>query len=327
MKQAVLLNDTSSRYHHGCIRVSRRIKTLLSERGIKVIASNPAHQDWRRNDNFLAALKICDVIIINGEGTLHSGRKNGAILLDILSSEKRRGKPVALVNAIWQGNPADWNALLKKCDIVSVRDSHSANELSAAGVAHARLVPDLSLTGPLPLSDVQRCQVVIGDSVRFRSRQALAKAAQFQAATYIPTKYLRSPIWNNRIASAALWRLYNGVPFGRTPEFRMVQSDESYLLELQRTKAHITGRFHGACFSLIAYTPFLAMASNTTKIQTLIDDAGLDRRRIISNLQLETQPDMVVPAFSERELESIKSYISNANSASQHLFDDIRNLI
>lgn len=327
MKKAVFLNDTAPRYHHGCVRVSGRIRTLLAERGIEVVASNPAHQDWRRNAQVVAALKQSDLIVINGEGTLHGGAKRGAELLDILTADERRGQPVALVNTIWQNNPPAWNALLDRCDIVSVRDSHSAAALAQAGVTHARLAPDLSLTGPLAPSAGQRDQIVIGDSVRFSCRQALAQAAQHQHAVYIPTKYLRAPIWNLRPISALLWRLYNRVPFGKVPVFRMARTDEGYLRELQRTQSHITGRFHGVCLSMLAQTPFLAVISKTTKVQTLIEDAGLDRRRIITEAQLRAQPDRVAPPFSDAELAQMQAYIAEANRAANQLFDDIRSLL
>lgn len=327
LKKAILLNDTATRYHHGCVRVSGRIRTLLAERGISVIASNPAHHDWRRNERVLAALKHSDLIIINGEGTLHGGAKRGAELLEILSADERCGQPVALINTIWQSNPPAWNALLQKCDIVSVRDSRSAAELTEANITHTRLVPDLSLTGPLMPSAVQRDQIVIGDSVRLSCRHALAKAAQHQSAAYIPTKYLRASIWNIRPMSTLLWRLYNCVPFGKAPGFRMAQSEEIYLYELKRTQSHITGRFHGVCLSMLAQAPFLAVISKTTKVQTLIDDAGLDRRRIITAAQLLAQPDLVAPPFSESELHNMQTYIARANLAAKKLFDDIRALL
>ena len=313
--KAVLLNDTSARYHHGCSRVSRRIKTLLAERDIEVSASNPAHENWRSNDKFLAALAQCDVIVINGEGTLHSGAKRGAILLEILSARERRGKPVALVNALWQNNPAEWIDLLTECDIVSVRDSHSLKELTDAGVAHARLAPDLSLTGPIQPSDAIRDQRVVGDSVRLECRQVLARAAQFQSANYLPTKYLEAAIWQNKFVSAALWRLYNGVPFGKVPLFRMVYNDEDYLGELQGSMSHVTGRFHGVCLSMLAQTPFMAVASKTTKIQALLEDVGIGGGRTITHQQLEAQLDCPAPPFSDRELAKVRAYISLATAA------------
>lgn len=327
MKKAVFLNDTSTRYHHGCVRVSGRIRTLLAERGISVIASNPAHKDWRRNAQVVAALKQSDLVLINGEGTLHGGARRGAELLGILSAEERRGQPVALVNTIWENNPPAWNALLHRCDIVSVRDGHSAAALRNAGITHARLAPDLSLTGPIAQSTVLRDQIVIGDSVRFSCRHALAQTAQHQGATYIPTKYLGAPLWKIQPISALLWRLYNRVPFGKMPVFRMAQNDEIYLRELQRTQSHITGRFHGVCLSMLAQAPFLAVASKTTKIQALISDAGLDERRIITGAQLRAQPDLVAPPFSDAELGNIKVYIAEADRAANQLFDDIRALL
>ena len=70
MVNAVLLNDTSKRYHHGCARVSRIIKNGLQKQGVDLIATSFAHKNWKKNKLFLKSLKKAQLIIINGEGTL-----------------------------------------------------------------------------------------------------------------------------------------------------------------------------------------------------------------------------------------------------------------
>lgn len=327
MKKAVLLNDTSTRFHHGCSRVVQRINALLAERGITISASNPAHQDWRTNNSFVSALQSCEIIIINGEGSLHSGSKNGIDLLTITTSNERAGKPIALINTIWQDNPIQWIDFARKCEIVAVRDSHSAKELGVAGISNLRLVPDLSLTGPVPETLEQRSQILIGDSVRFDCRRVLARAAQFQRASYVPTKTLTSNFWKRKSCAELLWRTYNGTFTGRMPDFRMPEDQQAYLSELQKSRSHLSGRFHGICLSMLTETPFLAVVSKTTKVQTLIDDVGVDRQRLITKRLLSEQPFLVAPEFSQIELQKIHSYIEEANKSAQILFDDIRSLI
>lgn len=318
------MNDTSARFHHGCSRVTRRIKTLLAERDLSLVATSLAHRDWRKDAGFRDALAHCDVIIVNGEGTIHDAAKGGHRLLQVLDAPERRGRPVALINALWQNNPSEWAEMAGRCAIVSVRDSQSAKELAAGGISAVRLMPDLSLTGDFPEQNATRWAIIIGDSVRQNSRSVLARAAQEQKAIYLPTKTLASPIWKNRYMSALLWRLYNRVWDGQVPEFQMAEADEDYIKRLQTAKSHITGRFHGACLSVLTQTPFLAVASKTSKVQTLLADIGLDKGRLLSDGDLATTPGITAPPFGAAELSRIRTYVEFANRSAESLFDDIR---
>ena len=86
MKTAVVLNDTSQRHHHGCSRVMRNLTQGVAGQGIAVIGTSLAHGDWRRDAAFLAALARADVLVINGEGTIHDGAPAARRLLDILDA-------------------------------------------------------------------------------------------------------------------------------------------------------------------------------------------------------------------------------------------------
>lgn len=306
--------------------MSHRIKTLLADRGILLTGSSLAHRDWRKDGAVLEALTNCDAIIINGEGTLHDGAKGGLCLLEMLDSPFRRGRPVALINALWQNNPRAWSEIARRCSIISVRDSQSAAELSEAGVPDVRLVPDLSLTGAFPKQDMRRDAIIIGDSVRLGSRKLLAWTAQKQNAIYMPTKTLTSLIWKNKQASTLLWRTYNWVWDGKVPNFYLAQDEDDYIRKLQIAKSHITGRFHGVCLSLLTQTPFLALASKTSKVQTLIKDVGLDKVRLLSDSMLAANFNITAPAFQNHELLSIRKYVDSANVLAEKLFDDIRDM-
>lgn len=327
MKKAVVLNDTSTRYHHGCSRVMRVLEDSLRKEGIILSGSSRAHENWKHDRAFLTALDACDIIIINGEGTIHDAAPGAKRLLDIIHSPQRRGRPVVLLNSIWQNNPNDWVKLLDRCDIVAVRDSQSAKELGAAGFSRARFVPDLSVTGAAEVTHSPRNQLVVGDSVRQTARHALAKLAQAQGAVYLPTKTLKNSIWQNPLFAALLWRIYTGVFSGPVPTFRMAPDEADYLRELSAATGHFTGRFHGVCLSMVAETPFIALASTTSKIQTLLADAGLPASRLRDVQSLLNDPYQTVPAFSDLEIESIRKFRSSANASARDLFKDIRALL
>ncbi|WP_372841220.1 polysaccharide pyruvyl transferase family protein [Phaeovulum sp.] len=324
-RSAVVLNDTSGRNHHGCSRVMRILRSGLESRGIRVSATAPAHSDWARNEAFLGALEAADLIVINGEGTLHHGRPGGARLLEVVRHAARRA-PVALINAQWQQNPAAWGALLAGCALISARDHRSADEMRAAqDTVAVRMVPDLSLSETEAVSDDPRNRLLFGDSVRWGTRRALAHAARRVGAdALLPTKTLPGAAWRLPVLSAGLAAAYHGtLPFGMPPMI-LARNEDDYLRQLATARMHITGRFHGICLSMVSRTPFLAVGSNSKKIEALLQDAGLSQDRLLTPEALATigREDLERP-ITEPELASLSEYLARARIEAGQLFDDL----
>jgi polysaccharide pyruvyl transferase WcaK-like protein len=324
--KAVVLNDTSTRYHHGCSRVMRLLLRGLDEAGIEVAARSPARADWAKDERFVAALRRAQVVVINGEGTLHDGAPLGARLLSVLDHPAAAGKPVALVNALWERNPPDWDDWLGRLALASARDSASAEAFRRVR-GQGRWGPDLSLSAPAEVAAVSRRGLVVGDSVRSESRRALARAAQRLGAAYVPTKTLRGRIWENGVARSLLWRGYNGVWTGRVPEFEMPRDEGAYLARLAQAEGHLTGRFHAVCLSMLTGTPVLALASRTSKIERLLTDAGLGASRLLTPEALErlTAKEAARP-FSKGERKAIAGFLTQGRTEAKRLFADIRGL-
>lgn len=317
----VILNDTATRYHHGCARVMRLLTEGVTRAGCTVTFCIPARADWARDPAMLAAIGQADLIVINGEGTLHDGAAQGARLLSVLDHPARRRVPVALVNALWQDNPADWSRWLPDLALIAARDSRSAASLSLAGAKDVRWLPDLSLSGDQPAANEPRQGLIIGDSVRWSARRALGHAAQRRRAHSLPTKTLGSPVWAYRPLNAALWRLYHLTPFGPRPPFALARNEGEYLRLLSRASGHITGRFHGVCLSMVTQTPFLALASTTSKVEMLLADAGLGKSRLLTPEVLAQDPE--VPPFDTTERDAIRAFRARANSDAATLFRDL----
>lgn len=320
------MNDTAGRYHHGCTRVIRLLTAGLERHGAQIIHRVPAHTRWQDDDEFSAALEAADMIVINGEGTLHHGKPAAETLLQIATHPERKGKRLALVNALYQDNPTDWDRYLRHFDLIAARDSESAAALTQASGQHVRWLPDLSLSAPADIAPAApRAGQLVGDSVRLSARQVLADAARrLPAATYLPTKTLRHPIWRNAIAKNLLYRVYNGRLFRRPARFEMARTEADYLTALTRASLHITGRFHAVCLSMLTETPFLALASNASKIERLLTDAGLPRTRMISPDDLEDPP--VRMDFRPAELDAIRAFRSLAQARAEALFADLARL-
>lgn len=321
IRNAVILNDTSTRYHHGCVRVMRLLTEGLKRSGLTIAARSPARHDWEKDETFLRALAEADVVVINGEGTLHHGREAGERLLRVATHPATRA-PVALVNALWQDNPTAWAEPLKTMALVAARDSASAAAMAQATGREVRWLPDLSLSAPAEPAGPRRDGVLIGDSVRFSARKALARAAlALPGARVLPTKTLSGRLWRAPVARALLYRAYMNSWTLSIPPFDLAQSEGDYLAALAAAELHITGRFHGVCLSMLTETPFLALASNASKVERLLKDVGLGRDRLVTAQEL-TAPPPCAP-FRPGEVDAIRAFRSRAAREAETLFTDI----
>lgn len=328
MPNVALLNDTSTRYHHGCARVMRLLTEGLTARGATIVARSPARHDWAADDAFLAQLAKADIIVINGEGTLHHGAEAGARLLSIADHPVAQGKRLVLLNALYDENPDEWAGWLGRFDLISARDSSSASQLSDAVGRDIQWVPDLSLSQPAPQPKIARHGVIFGDSVRMNRRQELAKASRrFADVSFVPTKTLRQRIWRlpviGALAKAPLYCLYNGV-LQAPPEFQMPIDEAGYLHRLSQTELHVTGRFHAVCLSLLTQTPFLALSSTSGKIEKLLTDLGLGTERIVNAQALMTgSNDAAAYQFTPQEVEKIQTALAKARTKASALLDEV----
>jgi polysaccharide pyruvyl transferase WcaK-like protein len=300
----------------------------LLRHGATITTSSQARHDWEKDQAFLAKLANADLIVINGEGTLHDGNEAGERLLKMATHPARGNIPLVLLNALYQDNPVSWAEYLKKFSLISARDSKSAEELTGLLGRPIRWTPDLALSMPSEIPKQSRHGIIVGDSVKWKVRRVLARATfKLPNVTYIPTKFLTSGFWRLPIVNGLLFRAYNGVFPRRTPAFQMEVNDQAYLTSLGQTQLHITGRFHGVCLSLLTGTPFLALASTTSKIQTLLHDAGLGNLRLVKPEDLGTiDLDPSKFAFSGQETKAIQAFLDLAKNGAEDLFADVMRL-
>ena len=328
-KKVVVLNDTSGRQHHGCARVMRVLRDGLEGAGLRITATSPARHDWAKDFNFQAHLAQADLIVINGEGTLHHARPAGEALLRVVDELAARGTPIALVNALYQDNPPEWGGFLGRFSMIAARDTRSQNALAAvAPNVPLRVMPDLSLCAPGPNFGLLRDKIVFGDSVKLAQRRALLKAAaRCGADVVLPMKTRDGLPWRFGPTRAALYAGYSG-HLGRAAfRVRLARNEADYLNQISRAKLHVTGRFHSVCLSLITGTPFLALGSNSWKIEALLQEAGLDADRLVSMSQLAglRAGDMDRP-FSTQETQNIAAFLQKAADDGAQLFSDLAHL-
>lgn len=332
---AVLLNDTRVDLHHGCTRVVAAIQTLLEENGIDLIASNAAHKDWSVDGTFLAAMERAQLIIVNGEGTIHHNSVAGRWLLQVGAFAKTRGIPAVLVNCGWESNGPEMVAMLDDFALVSFRDHQSASIMQGRP---CRVVPDLSI---YPAGDVPtryRTNLIgFTDSVDRFKAQSLEHCREVTGGETVSIIYspagaagylrfmrdgvsLRSDVLTPMLLVRILKMRHRLWRFGTA-------ETAAFLSQLAGLKLLVSGRFHACTLALVTETPFVALPSNTNKIGALIKDAGIEQWRGDISLAPECLDTAATQGWSPTERHALREYRSAAQIQAKVLFSDIRALV
>lgn len=263
--EVMLLNDTGIVPHVGCQAVSDAHVRMLAENGHKIkyryfvgqlnefYTGNQQKSINKVLNNKELMQKISDVdaVVVNGEGTIHHGA--GLHYLAILAAAQEIGKKTLLVNAVFQESYG-FEQVLRKLDDFCVRDIFSS-EFAFKRNINNRVVLDSFIEAEFgsfkkPFVDLSD-KVVVTDWHPYRERDV----------GYTLRRYLEQ----NR-KSCFYFPLHHGI--------------QSYLWRetpkaLSSCEFIITGRHHGVYLSALARRPFIALPSNTYKIEGLIRMSGL----------------------------------------------------
>jgi len=317
--RALLVNDASLAGHHGSAIVTEQLVRLAAEAGIEVVHG----WTWDAVSAALAAPRIpFDLVIVNGEGSLHSDSRSARRIAEIARDLAARGAPPAyLVNATVEGNSAETDRDLGRFRLRFVRDSASRAYLLRAGVA-SEVVHDLTLTASqLPRADGAGALFVTDASDQDTSRRLMALARKWPYAAAITLR--APPPWPARGSPA------RNIGFAlKRPLARMVPSSPSspwalrygaaltrdaFLGGLAReARGLVSGRYHAVTLAIRMGLPFLAIAGNTGKTGALLADAGLDRRGVdLAELEARDGPPEIAP-FSDEERARLGAFLLGA---------------
>ena len=256
-----LLNDTATVPHIGCQAVSDAHARMLGAAGHAVIdrafigelSAFASRNDERgvaavlANDVLRSRIESCDALVVNGEGTLHHGF--GSEYFACLAAAQRLGKITLIVNAVFEAH-SGWSSTLSALDDFCVRDAESLRHAQSHGF-NARLVPDSFLAaefGGDAIMDL-RDQIVVTDW-----------HPQRDADVGITLRRLLDDV-----EGAAYYPLQHGI---HTHLWRSAPADWA------AASIIITARHHGIYLAARARRPFVAMPSNTRKIEGLIEASG-----------------------------------------------------
>ena len=124
--KVVIVNDTAVRPHFGCELVMQTYREQLKRVDIELIKTIPKGRAIQIPDS-------TDMVLVNGEGTLHDGRRH-----DFINIAKKY--PSILLNSVWQNNP-DYEAL-KDFKYIAVRESFSLSQLPN-NLSNVEVIPDI----------------------------------------------------------------------------------------------------------------------------------------------------------------------------------------
>ena len=230
MRRLYLANDCSA-YHGGSWAVAEVIKTAARGAGWDVVIEADKTEVERD------ALMSCDAVLVNGEGTLHGGKRRARHLMGLLRIGQSEGLGTALVNTSWASMGGDHDDVLARLDALSAREPVSARTLREVHGADPSMHLDLSLQHPLSRPQgVRRTGGPLATdfySAEFDCFVAPrgGRLAQLEALD------MRAADWPKTLAAV-----------GSAPVL-------------------ITGRFHGLMAALATRTPFVAYPGNTHKVE------------------------------------------------------------
>jgi hypothetical protein len=322
--RALLVNDVSLAGHHGSALVSAQAVRIAGAARIALVAG----WDWPSVERALAGRHDFDLVIVNGEGSIHHDSRAAQRISALAGRLKARGTPAYLINASEEANSRRVYDGLAAFRLRYVRDEASRLSLASAGI-RAEVVPDLTLTWED--CPVASCEggLLVTDASEQRKAELLIGLAQRWGAR--PVTLRTVPPWPSRGSpirrlTFELKSLVGGIAWSSPWSLRYTGARRS-LSELARTlaeaRAVVCGRFHAACLALRLRLPFVAVEGNIGKLRGLLGEIGMgDRLIAIEDLRDLAEPPRIAP-FSEAERAGLDAFLDGAVERAREMFEEI----
>lgn len=304
----LLLNDTSCWYHWGCTGTSLALHDALRAAGravdalqitrINALTSLPRTVEElddnalfaafsKRHPDILMRMAAVPDVVINGEGSLHAAGQTARALLYLAWIAKARlGRRVHVINHSCY--PEQASALYAKVygalDHVAVREPASARQLQQLGIAATQSFDCLPLFidahPPAAREDGQR-RVVMAGCVQ--QDPALINLLATLAEHILRRGYrLELLMGANAHLAGDDVRLVRALHPRLRGRYTLVTalSEQQWLQGLTGADLLISGRFHHSIAAACLGTPFVVTASNTRKIDGLLECLQLDPAQV-----------------------------------------------
>lgn len=338
MKKAVILNDTSYESHHGCETVVKNIKELLFKNSIETIDTNPVGINWFENKSFLENISKADIVIVNGEGTLHHAQPRAKELITVGRYVKENiNIPVVLINTTYQENGIEIAKYMRYYDLIFVRETLSKNELKKYNI-ESIVVPDMTFYSKFDmLQKINSSRIGVTDSVYIELSQKLYNLSLKEKYEFLPAltnpkfkinslkNFLRFVKFNVfKTIKFILFKIGYKLNYQSIRMFYYINGYERYIQHIANLNFLIVARYHSLCFALKTLTPFIALKSNSYKIEGMLEDIGIGQKRIIEEDDI-FKIDITI--FTSEEELKILEYVNIAPIKIENMFKKIKKIL
>lgn len=340
MTNVLILNDTSSELHHGCELVMRNIKTLLLQNSMTIIGTSYCGSSFLSNHVLFRKLPVTDLVIVNGEGTLHSSQPRAQELMRMVEYiKKKKSLPIVLINSFYHNNNSEIIKLTRLFDLIFVRTVKDRSQLSKYNIK-SRVVPDLTFYNKINTDSKKDCSFIsVTDGYLDLFSNKMLLFAKKKKYNFLPIRTDRRIKKFNfksffgfvkyHLFKKILYPIWiSGIKLNYLEESRFyyTQNYNHYIKKISKSKFLITGRFHAACFALKTLTPFFFVEHgiNTHKAKALLLDVGVKKNRLTKYKNLN---QLKINEFNSIEIKNIKKYISSAPKKIEKMFFDISELL
>ncbi len=278
-------NDTRPDLHMGCQAVMEGVIVFASKLGLKPVYYHPVGRPWFNDAGFYEMAARAQMVIVNGEGSIHHANDRAQNLARIGPLCKRTLRiPSILLNATFYKNTPEIYELISDFDVVSVRDTASRDEAAKFGIKDIVVCPDFSL-----FHNFETLKASVNRPV------GSFKTAGTAPRVGITDSILESTTKRLNILSEK--HKYINCNMGNSKKIDSTIYD--YARKLANLDFFISGRFHGICYSINVGTPFIAIESNTPKISFMLKDIFGSSDRVLTIDEIEALSDERFRALAE----------------------------
>lgn len=226
----VRVTGNHSAIHSGCAAAWSGLRTAVQLQNVELTDT----------DNF-------DVLVVNGEGSMHHGRPTFKSKMRALDEAISRGRRGFLVNSVWQENPSTFDNVLNALDGVVVREVKSQADLAERHGVLARTSIDLSYFAPVEQG---------GSFQEFNNQIVVSDFLSVELGDFVRV---------------------TGGPLSKHAYLSLSDGAWDYIVRSLRTcRLFVTGRHHGVYAACRARVPFIALRGNSHKIEGLMLSAGVN---------------------------------------------------
>lgn len=360
--KAIILNFTADSYHWGCYGTSMEIYHSLSELGFYIdpisvsfthsVKPTPAKLsdftdqqffiNFINNNHWLiSSIEAADIIVVNGEGTLHRLSETSLNLLYLMYVSKIAfEKPTFLINHSCfpfgdRKVPADtdteniYKLIIEKLDDVVVREAYSGeiyNKMNVSNSAGFDCLPRFLDRFNLTCSHDPKGYLLLSGGIALSQvhLDAIASIVKTVIAKGYPVKFLMGAKSRNAPEDYETLEVLKA-------EISALEAIEAETMEewvntIRFSNFLLSGRFHHTIAALAVGTPFSAFASNTPKIEGVMHT--LNEKKVIAEpteKSLKDTGERIMNSFESASTEVSESRVKKMIDLSAINFAAIKN--